>query len=478
MKYLLFTATFFCAIAIKSYAQETPPNNQTFNFSVQECVNYAHEHQTAVINAGLDVKSAEYKVKETTGIGLPQINGTASFQDYIKTPSIVFPDVFSGPIFGILNSQGVKGSDGKIISATPPASITNAPGEAVSFTQKYNSNLGLTLNQILFDGSYLVGLKASKTYKELSQKSLVRTKIDASVAVTKAYYQVLVSDRQIKLLDANIEQLKQQLDQTVAQNKQGFVEKIDVDRITVQYNNLITSRENVIRLLVLNYQVLKFQMGMPIDDRLTLKDKLEDINIDNSIADASVTSDTSFYHKRIEYSLSETNVRLNELDLKRRKSAFLPSLTLNGSTALAYQNNSFGQLYNTSYPTTYFGISLNIPIYSGGQRINQVRQSQITALKSRNDLYNLKNQLSLQANQARITFINGLQSLNNQKSNQTLAQEVLRVSKIKYQQGVGSSIEVTQAQTALEDADNKYIQGLYDALVSKVDLDQAYGRIQ
>lgn len=471
MKYLLFTATFLGAVAFKSYAQETPPNNQTFNFSVQECINYAHEHQTAVVNAGLDIKSAEYKIKETTGIGLPQIAASASFQDYLKTPSILFPNSLNG-LYAVLHQEGVKDGKGNQIEAK------TFPDVNFSIYQKYNSNLGLTLNQIIFDGSYLVGLKASKTYKELSVRSLVSTKIDASVAVTKAYYQVLVSNRQIILLDANITQLKQQLDQTVAQNKQGFVEKIDVDRITVQYNNLITNRENVLRMLVLNYQVLKFQMGMPIESELVLKDKLEDINIDSSIADASVTSDTAFYHKRIEYNLSETNVKLNELDLKRRKSAFLPSLSLNGSTAITYQNNDFSKLYSASYPSTYFGLSLSIPIYNGGQRINQVRQTQITLLKSRNDLYNLKNQLSLQANQARITFINGLQSLNNQKANQTLAQEVLRVSKIKYQQGVGSSIEVTQAQTALEDADNKYIQGLYDALVSKVDLDQAYGRIQ
>ncbi|SDD29695.1 Outer membrane protein TolC [Mucilaginibacter pineti] len=471
MKYLLFTATVFCSIAFKSYAQEAPPTNQTFNFSIQDCVNYAYEHQNAVVNAGLDVKSAEYKVKETVGIGLPQISGSASFQDYIKTPSILFPNTADG-LYQILHDEGVKGGDGNVIPLKKGGPVP------FSIYQKYNSNVGVTLNQILFDGSYLVGLKASKTYKELSTKTLTRTKIDASVAVTKAYYQVLVSNKQLVLLDANIAQLKQQFDQTTAQNKQGFVEKIDVDRISVQYNNLVTSRENTIRLLALNYQVLKFQMGMPIDESLSLKDKLEDINLDSSIADASVTSDTSFYHNRIEYSLSETNVKLNELDLKRKKAAFLPTLSLNGNTAIAYQDNSFSKLYSTSYPSTYFGLSLNIPIFNGGQRINQVRQTQITVLKSKNDLYNLKNQISLQANQARITFINGLQSLNNQKNNQTLAQEVLRVSKIKYQQGVGSSIEVTQAQTALEDADNKYIQGLYDALVSKVDLDQAFGRIQ
>ncbi|WP_184550358.1 TolC family protein [Mucilaginibacter sp. FT3.2] len=440
MKYLLFTATFFCAIAFKSYAQETPPNNQTFNFTVQDCINYAYEHQDSVVNAKLDVKSAEYKVKETTGIGLPQISGQATFQDYLKAPLVIFG------------------------------------GNKFSIYQKYSNNFGLNLNQLLFDGTYLVGLKASKTYKELSQRSYTRSKIEANVSVTKAYYQVLVSNEQVRLLDANIAQLKQQVDQTVAQNKQGIVEKIDVDRITVQYNNLITSRENTIRLLVLNYQFLKFQMGMPIEYEVTLKDKLQDVNLNETVND--IASDTTFYRKRIEYGLTETSLKLNELDLKRKKAQFLPSLSFNASTALNYQDNSFSNLYNTSYPSTFIGLTLNVPIFNGNQRINQVRQSQISVLKSKNDLGNVKNALSLQASQARITFINGLQSLNNQKSNQTLAEEVLRVSKVKYQQGVGSSIEVTQAQTALEDADNKYIQGLYDALVSKVDLDKAYGRIQ
>ncbi|GAA3986053.1 TolC family protein [Mucilaginibacter dorajii] len=449
MKYLLFTATVFCAIAFKSYAQETPPNSQTFSFNIQECVNYAYEHQNAVVNSGLDVKSAEYKVKETTGIGLPQVSGSAGIQDYLKIPTTLLPGEFFG-----------------------------APGTfvPVKFGVKYQSNLGVNVTQKLFDGSYFVGLQASKTYKELSTRNYTRSKITANVNVTKAYYQVLVSNEQVKLLDANIAQLKQQVDQTVAQNKQGFVEKIDVDRITVQYNNLVTERENVIRSLALNYQLLKFQMGMPIEDNLLLTSKLQDINLTDNTGDLAV--DTAFYHNRIEYNLQQTNVKLNQLDLKNKKTAYLPSLNFNGNYTASYQNNSFGNLYSAVFPSSYIGLSLNVPIFSGGQRLNQVRQSKITVQKSQNDLNDLKNQLSLQAKTANVNFINGLQTLNNQKANQALAQEILRVSKIKYQQGVGSSIEVTQAQTALEDADNKYIQGLYDALVSKVDLDQAYGRIQ
>lgn len=450
MKYLFYTATVFCAIAFKGYAQETAPSTQTYNFTVQDCVNYAYEHQDSVVNANLDIKSAEYKVKETIGIGLPQVSGTASFQDYLKIPTTLLP----GEIFG------------------QPAG-TFIP---VQFGVKYQSSVGVNADQILFDGSYLVGLKASKTYKELSIRSHIRSKIEANVNVTKAYYQVLVSNEQLRLLNANIAQLKQQMDETVQQNKQGFVEKIDVDRITVQYNNLVTTRENTVRLLALNYQVLKFQMGMPIEYALSLKDKLEDIKLDDNTAE--LAADTSFYHNRIEYNLAETAVDLKQLDLKRQRSLSLPSLKANAAYTSSYQNNNFSNLYKMSFPSSYVGLTLNVPIFSGLQRTNQIKQYKIAVVKSQNDLENAKNGLKLQANQAHITYVNGLQSLNNQKRNQTLAQEVLRVSKVKYQQGVGSSIEVTQAQTSLEDADNKYIQGLYDALVSKVDLDKAYGRIK
>lgn len=473
MKKLLFILAGLLLTA-NAFAQQNPPGASVYNFSLADCINYAYQHQDSVLNAGLDVKSAEYKVKETEGIGLPQINGSASFQDYIKTPTMLFPDFISPLVFGVLNNQKVQNSEtGQIIPKEPTYKSADA---RVSFYQKYSTNLGLTLNQLIFDGSYLVGLKASKTYKELSVRNYSRSKIEANVQVTKAYYQVLVSNERIKLLEANIAQLKQQLDQTIAQNKQGFVEKIDVDRLSVQYNDLVTTRDNTIRLLVLNYELLKFQMGMPVEAQLTLKDNLEDVKLEDITL--NTVTDTASYKNRVEYSLVETQLELNKLDLQRRKAAYLPSLSAIGNSSILNQNNKFSDLFKTNYPTTYVGLSLNVPIFSGFQRTNQVKQARIEVLKTRNDLENLKNGLNLQADAARISYYNGLQSLNNQKKNREVAQEVLRVAKIKYQQGVGSSIEVTQAETALADADDKYIQGLYQALISKVDLDRAYGRIQ
>ena len=471
MKHILLTITALCALRAAGFAQQAAPDSAAYKFTVADCINYAYTHQHDVKNANLDVESANYHVKEIIGQGLPQISGSANFQDYLKSPTILFPNFITPLVYSTLVTEGVKNGSGQPIK-TPAGGAQLVPA---SFTQKYNSGLGLTANQILFDPNYIIGLQGRKTYKQLYERSAARTKIETNVSVTKAYYQVLVSVEQLKLIKANIDQLKQQVDETVARNKQGFVEKIDVDRITVQYNSLIINRENTLRLLNLNYQLLKFQMGMPIDNQLVLEDKLENVKLDEATADAF--GDTSVYHNRIEYKILETQKKLNEYDLKSKKGQFLPKLSANASYAPSFQNNSFNNLYSSDYASAYIGLSLTVPIFTGFQHVNQVKQSQITVLKSQNDLYNMQNTVALQVSQARVSYINGLQTLNDQKKNMALADEVLRVSKIKYEQGVGSSIEVTQAQTAVEQADNSYIQGLYDALVSKVDLDKAYGRI-
>jgi len=450
MKHILLITSFVCTLALTGFAQQAPASH---SFSLADCIRYAYEHQDSVKNAALDVQSADYKIKETIGTGLPQVNGSITFQDYVKPPVSVGPNFLSGgPI-------------------DPKARLVTFPFGPI----KYNNTYSLQATQLLFSGTFIVGLQAVKTFKELSQRSLLRSKIETNANVTKAYYQVLVSGEQVKLLDANIAQLKQQFDQTIQRNKQGFVEKIDVDRLDVQYNNLVTNRENVVRSLTLYSQMLKFQMGMPVEEELVLTDKLADIKIDEQVGQNTV--DTSFYRNRIEYKLLETNITLNELDVKSRKAEFLPTLAFNAGIGGVFQENQAKYLYDNIYYNSYIGLSLNIPIFSGGQRMARLRQTQINVLKAKNDLNNAQNGFKLQANVANITYLNSLQSLNNQKRSRALAQEVLRVAKIKYEQGVGSSVEVTQAQTELENADNQYIQALYTVLISKVDADKAYARL-
>jgi len=424
-------------------AQQTEP----YQFSLQQAIDFALKHQSSVLNADIDVQIAKNKVNETTGIGLPQVSTNFSFQDFVKVPVSLIPGEFFGEPAG-----------------------TFIP---VQFGVKYQSTLGLEASQLLFDGSYLVGLQASKTYKELSIRNSKRTKIETAVAVTKAYYSVLVSNEQLNLLDANLTRLKKSLNDTEAYFKNGFVEKIDLDRLKVLSNNLETERQNVIRLLDLNTKLLKFQMGMPIETGLKLTDGISDIQIDTEV----LLPDSNAYINRVEYSLLQTQKKLNELNLKRYKSEFLPSIAAFGATSSIYQNNNFSELYDTRFPTTVVGLRLSLPIISGGQRIFKIKSAALEVKKSANDLTNAKNGISLEIAQAKTSYQNGYQSLENQKRNMELSKEVLRVAKIKYEQGVGSSLEVTSAETALKESQNNYINALYDLLINKVNLDRALGKI-
>lgn len=443
MKYKYFTLflCFFSTLSVNAQLSDT-----TAHFSLKEAIEYAQKNQTSIKNAEIDEAIAANTVKQTVGIGLPQLSGNLNFQDFLKVPTNLLPGEFFGK-----------------------------PGEQipVQFGVKYQSSMGLELNQLLFDGSYLVGLQASKTYKELSSKSLQRSRIETAVAVTKAYYSVLVSNEQLSLLDANMLRLKKTLHDTKALFANGFVEKIDVDRLTVLNNNLETERENVIRLLDLNVNLLKFQMGMSIQSKLSLKDSISGLQVIQSVA----VADTNAYKSRIEYSLLETQKRLNELDLKRYKSLFLPSVSAFGNTSKSLQSNNFNTLFERSFPTTVIGFRISVPLISGGIKLYQVRNAKLEVLKTQNNLDNLKNGISLEVAQAQTIYRNGIKSLENQERNMELAQEVLRVSKIKYEQGVGSSIEVTTAETSLKEAQNNYINALYDLLINKVNMDKALGII-
>lgn len=443
MKHKLYLLIFLLSLAFPVLAQQ---KDTTANFSLQEAIAYAQTHQVNILNSKIDEQIAINTVKKTIGIGLPQVSANASFQDFLTVPTSLLP----GDFFG-------------------------APGTfvPVRFGVKYNSSIGLEASQLLFDGSYLVGLKASRTYKELSVKNTGRNRIETTVAVTKAYYSVLVSNEQLALIDANLERLKKSLNDTEQMFKNGFVEKIDVDRLSVLNNNLLTERENVIRLLALNVNLLKFQMGMTVGSMLTLKDKISDIKIDQT----QVLANGEVFNKRIEYSLLQTQKKLNELDVKRYKSLFLPSLAAFGSTSANYQNDRFRNLYDTRFPTTVVGLKLSVPLISGGQKLYDLRNAKLESLKTDNVIVNLENAINLEVSQAQTSYLNGQKSLENQKRNMDLAKEVLRVTKIKYDQGVGSSLEVTTAETSLKEAQNNYINALYDMLINKVNLDQALGNI-
>jgi outer membrane protein TolC len=426
----------------------------SFQFSLQQAIEYAYENQNDIKNAQLDAEISKSKVKETVAIGLPQVTGSASIQRFIDIPTQLIPN-FISPLTG-----AQPGTYPEFIEA--------------QFGTNYNSSYGISVNQLLFDGNYLIGLKASSVYKELTIKALERTKIETNVSVTKAYYSVLVNRERLSLLDANLVRLQKTLIDTKAYYENGFAEKVDYDRLSVLYNNLNTERENVAKLIELSLSLLKFQIGMPIKNDLVLTDKLEAIQLQALVESKQVIS----AEERVEYQLLKTSMKLNELDYKRNIVTHAPSLVAFGSFSRNFLNNDFGTLFDRSFPTSVIGLQLNVPMIGSGMKYHQTKQAKLTLEKSKNDLTNLENVLNLQSNQTQINYNNSIRSLENQRKNMDLAKEVLRVSKAKYDQGIGSSLEVTTAETSLKESETNYISSLYDALIAKVELDKAFGKIQ
>src|SRR6185436_2593807 len=319
------------------------------------------------------------------------------------------------------------------------------------------------------------GLKASKTYAELARKNYQQTKIETALQVSKAYYNVLVNAERMDLLNANVERIKKLRDDTKAFFDNGFVEKIDFDRMDITYNNIVTEKTKTEKLLELGKLLLKYQMGMDMNANLTLTDDLKNIKFDESLPADQQTD----YTKRIEYSVLQTTQRLQELDLKKNRVAYLPNLVLYGGLSThAYRFDfDFFDSDKAWYPAAVVGATLSIPIFDGFQKNARIQQSKLNLKKIENNFKSLEQGISLEISTAKVNLQNSILSLETQRKNRELAEEVSRVSKIKYDQGVGSNLEVTTAETSLKEAETNYYSALFDALVAKVDYQKATGAL-
>lgn len=420
-------------------------------YSLQQAQDYAVKNSINSANAKLDVDLARAKKNEVTGIGLPQVSGSFDLKDYLQIPTSLLPGDF-------------------LPGGTPGTFVP------VKFGTKYNATGGLSISQLLFSSDYLVGLQASKTYMELAQKAETRTKIETITSVSKAYYGTLVAKERFKLLDANIIRLEKMLADMTAMNKSGYIEKIDVDRVEVNYNNLLVEKEKTERLINLSEALLKFQMGIDVNQSISLSDSLGTFINNLNEASNSKASPSA----RIEYSLLESQNKLNELDLKRYKMNYLPSLVAYGSFSKQAQRAEF-DIFDPKlkwYPISLIGVTLNVPIFDGLQKNYKIEQAKINLLKSKNSLDQVQKSINLEANNATTSYTNALATLKYQKKNIELAERVYQTTKIKYDQGVGSNLEVINAQASYREALVNYYAAIYDALVSKTDLDKALGNIK
>jgi outer membrane protein TolC len=284
----------------------------------------------------------------------------------------------------------------------------------------------------------------------------------------------LVAEERAKILNLNVNRLDSLIRDTQILFQEGFAEGIDVMRLEVQRNNLFTERQKVENLIDLSYQLLKFQMGYRLENPIELKDQLEGSDITALRIISNMPID---YGNRIEFSLLETQRRLSELNMERIQKGALPSVFFSGSLGANHGNRQFNPFQN------WFGLStltlgVNVPIYDSGIRKTQAQREQLNLIKLDNGAEQLKESFELQNSQAITNLTNGIQTLDVQQSNVDLAKEVLRVSNIKYKAGVGSNIEVINAEASLKESQTNYFAALYDVLIAKVDLDLARGDLK
>jgi outer membrane protein TolC len=424
-------------------------NAQTY--SLKQAVDYAIAHQVQVKNSQIDLQNASAKINEIKAMGLPQVNGSLALTNNLILQRVFIPAKIFNP----------AAAEGELIAA--------------KFGVDNSGFANVGLSQLVFDGTYLLGLKASSVYKDLAVKSVTQSKQQVAENVTKAYYGILVNEKRQGLLALNVARLDTLLKETRELNKQGFVEKIDVQRLDVQANNLRTELENIERLQALSYSLLKFQMGYPMEEPIRLSESLEKVEL--ATFNTNAAGDFN-YANRIEYSILQTQENLAELDLKSIKAGYMPRLVLNANYGYNAGANAFSDLVSKQwFDNAAITVALQIPIFDGFSKKYKAVQSANNLQKVRQSYSLLKSSIDLQRSQASITMKNALESMKEQKANLDLANEISRVTRVKYQQGVGSNLEVLNAESSIKESQANYFTALYNALIAKVELEKANGTL-
>jgi outer membrane protein len=478
MKRIIYTLWIGIALPLGANAQTATPTA----FTLDDCIKFALENTIDVKNARVDEQIAQAKVREITGIGLPQIDGSVAIQHNQKLPRFFAQ-------YAVAQGFGGEDENGNPNIDYPGVEPTDVVASQNFFQLPSNGNAGLTINQLLFNTTYLVGLKAAGTYRELAEKSSEQTQIQVIENVTKAYYAVLVNNERIALFDNNIARVDSLLRTTTALNQNGFAEAIDVDRTQVTLNNLKSERLKFLNLQNLSLGLLKFQMNYPMDKDLNVAGSLSDLKVNENLFNEY--QEGWDYKNRIEYKILDTQRRLQELDIKNQQSHSHPSLVAFANLGYSTQSTDISGVFKTNtnindngiigpdkwYSYSTFGVSLRVPIFSGLQRTYQAQQSKLTLLKIENNFTSLRQGIDLSIQQNTIVYKNALETFRSQRENMELADRVARVTKIKYEQGVGSNIEVTDAEASLRESQVNYYNALFDAILAKIDLDKAYAKI-
>lgn len=444
MRRIIYSVSLIALLPLKMMAQET------ISLSLEEAMDYAVKHNVNAKNARLDILVQKALNAEVTGIALPNINGKGEFDDYINPVKSFIPGEFFGGPAG---------------SFTP-----------VQFTPKYSSSASLSGSQVLFDGSVMVALQARNALIKLYEQKSKLSEEEVRYNVQKAYYSFVIAKRQYGILNNSLAYAREMARDQKAYFENGFAEKIDVDRTDVQINNLATDSIRIGGLISLSEQLLKFQMGMSNEQNIILTDTSFASNVKEA---NEMLLDEVAYENRSEFNLLQTQLMLNQYDLKRHKLSGIPSLAAFGTAAYSYQTNTFSDVFKEQYIFySLVGLQLKVPIFDGLQRHNRVKQAKLSVEKTRNSIDNLKLTIDFQSAQSRTTLKNALLAMQSQERNMNLANSVLDLARKKYKAGVGSNTEVTLAQTEFLQAQNNYFQSMLDVVNAKSDLQKALGQFK
>lgn len=428
---------------------------QVVEMTLDKAVEYALANSDEIKIAHLNIEDAEQRILETRATGLPQINAAANLNNFFKVPVSVLPEAF------VASSRDADGN------------LPDGFSRQVSFVLKNQFDAAINFRTMVFDGSFFTGLKAASLYRTLVQDELLAKQQSIKNRVITAYLPIILLTENLKILEKNIANVEKLRDETSALYKEGFVEQLDVDRLALSIANLEVEKENLERQMGTTMNNLKQIMNFPIEQELVIEDNLGRVVPVPSEMD--LTGPINYYNRR-EYKVAETGIQLNELNETYVKNVYLPSLNLNASYTQAYQGDKlFGGENRFWAPTGVVGLSLNVPIFDGFGKKAKLQRARITTEVSKTQHLQLENSIDLEVANARIDYQSAFQRVESQQRNMDLAERIYTTTQIKYKEGVGSSLEIAQAEQSLFAAQRNHLQALFDLLIAKLSLDVALG---
>lgn len=422
------------------------------SMSLEQCITYALENHNSVKNAKLEQEKAAYKITETKATGLPQVNGKIDFMENVKVQSQFIPE--KSPF-----------------NPTGDANKTTA----LAFGVQHTAGASITASQMLFNGSYLVGLQAAKTYSDLSLQAKEQNDEEVRVNVTKAYYGALVNILRKEMLMVNKAQIEKFKSDASIMVKEGVLEAVELSKLTVNLNNLLTELEKVDAVQRISDNLLKFNMGMGLEEQITLSDNLETVlkNLETTTPELNVAA-------RKDYRLMETQMLLTELNIKNYKMSFLPNANLFGTVGANNGTLAFSELPKFGNWRNYgfIGAQINVPMFSSFKNKSLIQQEEVNKEILQNNMNSATQGFELEYYQLVDSYKNYQSSLSRQKENLDMAIKIFENTRIKYEAGMATSYELLTDDSALKQAQIGYLSTVYDLLVTKVELDKTSGNLK